>query len=164
MTLLLVILKSFLLILKSLFVSKNQNDWDSHLSLFLEAYRSADHEATEFTQVGRTLRLPCDILFGRPNDSPSSPNEYLNNLEAYLESVHAFARERIKLASERMKTRYDSGASDHHFKNGDQVWMYNPKRRRSLSTKLQQYWELAYTIVKKLNDVIYRVQRSSTSK
>ncbi|GBN29397.1 hypothetical protein AVEN_174590-1 [Araneus ventricosus] len=78
---------------------------------------------------GRTLRLPCDILFGRPSDTPSSPNEYLKNLEARLENVHAFARERIKLASERMKTLYDSGATDHHFKEGDQVWIYTPKRR-----------------------------------
>ncbi|GBN57776.1 hypothetical protein AVEN_224578-1, partial [Araneus ventricosus] len=119
---------------------------------------SADHEATGCTPAhmlfGRTLRLPCDILFGRPSDTPSSPNEYLNNLEARLESVHAFARERIKLASERMKTRYDSGATGHHFKEGDQVWMYNPKRRRGLSPKLQQNWEGPYTIVKKLNDVI----------
>ncbi|GBO14788.1 hypothetical protein AVEN_205531-1 [Araneus ventricosus] len=112
----------------------------------------------------RTLRLPCDILFGRPSDTPSSPNEYLNNLEARLESVHAFARERIKLASERMKTRYYSGATGHHFKEGDQVWMYNPKRRRGLSPKLQQNWEGPYTIVKKLNDVIYRIQRSPNAK
>ncbi|GBM30703.1 hypothetical protein AVEN_259569-1 [Araneus ventricosus] len=85
--------------------------------------RSADHEATGFTPVqmlfGRALRLPCYILFGRPSDMPSSPSEYLNNLEARLESVHAFAKERIKLASERMKTHYDSGATDHHFKDGD---------------------------------------------
>ncbi|GBM72728.1 Retrovirus-related Pol polyprotein from transposon 412 [Araneus ventricosus] len=152
----------------SLFVSKNQTDWDTHLPLFLLAYRSADHEATGCTPAdmlfGRTLRLPCDILFGRPSDTPSSPNEYLNNLEARLESVHAFARERIKLASERMKTRYDSGATGHHFKEGDQVWMYNPKRRRGLSLKLQQNWEGPYTIVKKLNDVIYRVQRSPNAK
>ncbi|GBO31697.1 hypothetical protein AVEN_36944-1 [Araneus ventricosus] len=130
--------------------------------------RSADHEATGCTPAdmlfGRTLRLPCDILFGRPSDMPSSPNEYLNNLEARLESVHAFTRERIKLASERMKTRYDSGATGHHFKEGDQVWMYNPKRRRGLSPKLQQNWEGPYTIVKKLNDVIYRVQRSPNVK
>ncbi|GBM18796.1 Retrovirus-related Pol polyprotein from transposon 412 [Araneus ventricosus] len=152
----------------SLFVSKNQTDWDTHLPLFRLAYRSADHEVTGFTPAdmffGRTLRLPCDILFGRPSDTPSSPNEYLNNLEARLESVHVFARERIKLASERMKTRYDSGATGHHFKEGDQVWMYNPKRRRGLSPKLQQNWEGPYTIVRKLNDVIYRVQRSPNAK
>ncbi|GBN37554.1 Retrovirus-related Pol polyprotein from transposon 297 [Araneus ventricosus] len=152
----------------SLFVSKNQTDWDTHLPLFLLAYRSADHESTGCTPAdmlfGRTLRLPCDILFGRPSDTPSSPNEYLNNLEARLESVHAFDRERIKLVSERMKTRYDSGATGHHFKEGDQVWMYNPKRRRGLSPKLQQNWEGPYTNVKKLNDVIYRVQRSPNAK
>ncbi|GBL83033.1 hypothetical protein AVEN_165268-1 [Araneus ventricosus] len=63
-----------------------------------------------------------------------------------------------------MKTRYDSGATGHHFKEGDQVWMYNPKRQRGLSPKLQQNWEGPYTIVKKLNDVIYRVQRSPNAK
>ncbi|GBM70409.1 hypothetical protein AVEN_123592-1 [Araneus ventricosus] len=88
----------------------------------------------------------------------------MKNLEARLESVHAFARERIKLARERMKTRYDSRATDHHFKEGDLVWMYNPKRRRGPSSKLQQNWEGPYTVVKKLNDVVYRVQRSPNAK
>ncbi|GBO01258.1 hypothetical protein AVEN_207575-1 [Araneus ventricosus] len=97
----------------------------------------------------RTLRLPCDILFGPPSETPSSPNEYIKNLEARLECVHAFARERNKLASERMKTRYDSRATGHHFKEGDLVWMYNPRRRRGLSPKLQQNWEGPYTVVKK---------------
>ncbi|GBM37785.1 hypothetical protein AVEN_25895-1 [Araneus ventricosus] len=113
---------------------------------------------------GRTLRLPCDILFGRPSETPSSPNEYMKNLEVRLESVHAFARERIKLASERMKTRYYSRATDHHFKEGYLVWMYNPKRRKGLSPKLQQNWEGPYTVVKKLNDVVYRVQRSPNAR
>ncbi|GBM50684.1 hypothetical protein AVEN_45957-1 [Araneus ventricosus] len=152
----------------SLFVSKNQTDWDTHLPLFLLANRSAGHKVTGFTPAdmlfGRTLRLPCDILFGRPSDTPSLPNEYLNNLEARLESVRVFARERIKLASERMKTRYDSGATGHNFKEGDQVWTYTPKRRRGLGQKLQQNWEGPYTIIKKLNDVICRVQRSPNAK
>ncbi|GBO00093.1 hypothetical protein AVEN_23705-1 [Araneus ventricosus] len=63
-----------------------------------------------------------------------------------------------------MKTSYDSGATCHHFKEGDQVWMYNPKRQRGLSPKLQQNWEGPHTIVKKLNDVIYRVQRTPNAK
>ncbi|GBM32013.1 hypothetical protein AVEN_161807-1 [Araneus ventricosus] len=109
----------------SLFVSKNQTDWDSHLTLFLLSYRKADDEVTGSTPAellfGRTLRLPCDILFGRPSNTPSSPNEYLNNLESYLDSVYTFTRERINLTSERMKTRYDTRATYHHFKEGDQV-------------------------------------------
>ncbi|GBM15772.1 Fatty acyl-CoA reductase wat [Araneus ventricosus] len=63
-----------------------------------------------------------------------------------------------------MKIRYDSRATDHLFKEGDLVWMYNPKRRRGLSPKLKQNWEGPYTVVKKLNDVVYRVQRSPNSK
>ncbi|GBN88061.1 Retrovirus-related Pol polyprotein from transposon 297 [Araneus ventricosus] len=106
-------------------VLKNQTDWDSHLPLLPMAYRSAEHEMTGLTPAkiifGRTLRLPCDIIFGRPSETPSSPNEYMKNLETRLENVHAFARERIKLASERMKTRYDSRATDHHFKEDDLV-------------------------------------------
>ncbi|GBM26372.1 Retrovirus-related Pol polyprotein from transposon 412 [Araneus ventricosus] len=152
----------------SLFVSRNHIGYDTHLPLFLLANRSADHEVTGFTPAdmlfGRTLRLPCNILFGRPSDTPSSSNEYLNNLDTRLEGVNAFARERIKLARERMKTRYDSGATDHHFHEEDQVLMYNPKRRRGLSPKLQQKWEGAYAIVKRLNDVIYRVRRSPNAK
>ncbi|GBN44542.1 Retrovirus-related Pol polyprotein from transposon 412 [Araneus ventricosus] len=111
----------------SLFVSRDQTDWNTHLPLFLLAYRSAEHEVTGLTPAemlfGRTLRLPYYILFGRPSETPSSPNKYMKNLEARLESVHAFARERIELASERMKTRYDSRATDHYFKEGYLVWM-----------------------------------------
>ncbi|GBN99866.1 hypothetical protein AVEN_35311-1 [Araneus ventricosus] len=87
----------------------------------------------------------------------------MKNLEARLESVHVFARERIKLASERMKTLYVSRATNRHFKEGDLVWMYNPKRRRCPRPNLQKNWEGLY-IVKKLNDIVYRVQRSSIAK
>ncbi|GBL74612.1 Retrovirus-related Pol polyprotein from transposon 412 [Araneus ventricosus] len=77
----------------SLFVS---TEWDTHLPPFLLGYRSADHEVTGLTPgeilFGRTLRLPCGILFDRPSDTPSSPNEYMKNLEARLGSAHAFAR------------------------------------------------------------------------
>ncbi|GBM54312.1 hypothetical protein AVEN_234133-1 [Araneus ventricosus] len=111
-------------------------------------------------QTSRKLRLPCNILFGLPIETPPSQNEYMKNLEARLESLHEFTGERIKLVSERMKTRYDSRATDHHFKGDDLVWMYSPKRWRGLSPKLQQNWEVPYAIVKKQNDVVYRVQRS----
>ncbi|GFU79612.1 retrovirus-related Pol polyprotein from transposon 412 [Trichonephila clavipes] len=53
----------------------------------------------------RDLRLPCDLLFGRPPDTPSSPEEYVQNLQARFEDVHNLARERINLRTEKMKTR-----------------------------------------------------------
>ncbi|GBL76607.1 hypothetical protein AVEN_53327-1 [Araneus ventricosus] len=74
----------------SLFVSKNQTHCDTHLPLFLLAYRSVVDEVIGFTSSEilfiRTLRLPCDILFGRLSDTPTSKNEYMNNLEFHVTS------------------------------------------------------------------------------
>ncbi|GBN00563.1 hypothetical protein AVEN_171345-1 [Araneus ventricosus] len=93
---------------------------------------------------GRTLRFLYGILFGRTRDTHS---------EALIQRHFWKAYRRVKPSGERLKTRFDSRATDHHFNEGDLVWMYNPKRRRGLSPKLQQNWEGPYTIVKKQKDV-----------
>ncbi|GFT37120.1 retrovirus-related Pol polyprotein from transposon 17.6 [Trichonephila clavipes] len=113
---------------------------------------------------GRDLRLPCDLLFGRPPDTPSSPEEYVQNLQARFEDVHNLARERINLRTEKMKTRYDTKATGHQFKEGDKVWFYNPTRRKGLSPKLQSHWDGPYTILKIINDVVIRIRKSTNSK
>ncbi|GFY18173.1 retrovirus-related Pol polyprotein from transposon 412 [Trichonephila clavipes] len=137
-------------------------------SLFLLAYRSAVHETTGYSPsqmlFGRDLRLPCDLLFGRPPDTPSSPEEYVQNLQARFEDVHNLARERINLRTEKMKTRYDTKATGHQFKEGDKVWFYNPTRRKGLSPKLQSHWGGPYTILKIINDVVIRIRKSTNSK
>ncbi|GFS55317.1 retrovirus-related Pol polyprotein from transposon 412 [Trichonephila clavipes] len=152
----------------SLMVSKNQQDWDQKVPLFLLAYRSAVHETTGYSPsqmlFGRDLRLPCDLLFGRPSDTPSSPEEYVQNLQARFEDVHNLARERINLRTEKMKTRYDTKATGHQFKEGDKVWFYNPTRRKGLSPKLQSHWDGPYTILKIINDVVIRIRKSTNSK
>ncbi|GFT49814.1 retrovirus-related Pol polyprotein from transposon 412 [Trichonephila clavipes] len=152
----------------SLMVSKSQQDWDQKVPLFLLAYRSAVHETTGYSPsqmlFGRDLRLPCDLLFGRPPDTPSSPEEYVQNLQARFEDVHNLARERINLRTEKMKTRYDTKATGHQFKEGDKVWFYNPTRRTGLSPKLQSHWDGPYTILKIINDVVIRIRKSTNSK
>ncbi|GFX23935.1 retrovirus-related Pol polyprotein from transposon 412 [Trichonephila clavipes] len=155
----------------SLMVSKKQQDWDQKVPLFLLAYRSAVHETTGYSPsqmlFGRDLRIPCDLLFGRPPDTPSSPEEYVQNLQARFEDVHNLARERINLRTEKMKTRYDTKATGHQFKEGDKVWFYNPTRRKGLSRlspKLQSHWDGPYTILKIINDVVIRIRKSTNSK
>ncbi|GFU05306.1 retrovirus-related Pol polyprotein from transposon 412 [Trichonephila clavipes] len=152
----------------SLMVSKNQQDWDQKVPLFLLAYRSAVHETTGYSPsqmlFGRDLRLPCDLLFGRPPDTPSSPEEYVQNLQARFEDVHNLARERINLRTEKMKIRYDTKATGHQFKEGDKVWFYNPTRRKGLSPKLQSHWDGPYTILKIINDVVIRIRAAEISR
>ncbi|GBL97482.1 hypothetical protein AVEN_162944-1 [Araneus ventricosus] len=74
-----------------------------------------------------TERTPAEIFYDRI--LRSSPT----NSEARLKSVQASAGEKVKLSRKRTKTRYNFKATDHHFKDGNLVWMYNPKRRRGLS-------------------------------
>ncbi|KAJ8949442.1 hypothetical protein NQ318_007543 [Aromia moschata] len=113
------------------------------LHLFLLAYRSSVHETTGQTPasivMGRELRLPCDLKFGcTPGDDVAG--------EDYG-------------ASNRMKETYDINANDGRYQPGNQVWLYNPQRRRGLSPKLQSSWEGPYEVVTRINDVVYRIQK-----
>ncbi|GFX50478.1 retrovirus-related Pol polyprotein from transposon 412 [Trichonephila clavipes] len=103
---------------------------------------------------GRDLHLPADLLFSRPPDAPLAPEEYIEKLQERMEEMHHLARERIGMASEKMKTRYDARATGHDFHEGDKVWLWNPKRRKGLSPKLQTNWEGPYTVLKRLNGVM----------
>ncbi|GFY21014.1 hypothetical protein TNCV_3990581 [Trichonephila clavipes] len=96
----------------SLLVSGNQQDWDKKLPFFLLVYRNAVHETTRYSPsqmlFGRDLRLPADLLFSPPPDAPLAPEEYIEKLQARKEEMHHLARERIGMASEKRKTRYDA--------------------------------------------------------
>ncbi|GFW17170.1 gypsy retrotransposon integrase-like protein 1 [Trichonephila clavipes] len=145
-----------------------------------EVYPIPDQEAPTVAEAvvqhwisryGVPLQLHSDqgrnfvsALFGRPPDTPSSPEEYVQNLQARFEDVHNLVRERINLRMEKMKTRYDTKATGHQFKEGDKVWFYNPTRRKGLSPKIQSHWDGPYTILKLINDVVIRIRKSTNSK
>src|SRR5215469_6719197 len=78
--------------------------------------------------------------------------------------VHHGVLNKIKLSSDRTKARYDLRPNSAGFKDGDQVWLYNPQRRRGRSPKLQAHWEGPYRVIKRINDVVYRIQKSSKAK
>ncbi|GFY07457.1 retrovirus-related Pol polyprotein from transposon 412 [Trichonephila clavipes] len=94
--------------------------------------RSAVHETTGYSPsqmlFGRDLCLPADLLFSRPPDEPLAPEEYIEKLQARMEEMHHLSRDRIGMASEKMKTRYDARATGHDFNEGDKVWLWNLKR------------------------------------
>ncbi|GFW77507.1 hypothetical protein TNCV_2498991 [Trichonephila clavipes] len=151
----------------SLLVSKYQQKWDKKLPFFLLAYRNTVHETTCYSlsqMLFRRDRLPADLLFSRPPDAPLAPEEYIEKLQARMEKIHHLARERIGMASKKMKTRYNARATGHDFHEGDQVWLWNLKHRKGLSPKLQTNWEGLYAVLKRLNDVVVRIQKSPHSK
>ncbi|GFW58962.1 retrovirus-related Pol polyprotein from transposon 412 [Trichonephila clavipes] len=139
-----------------LLVSSNQQDWDKKLPFFQLAYRSVVHETTSYSPsqmlFGRDLRLPADHLFSRPPDAPLATEEYIEKLQARIQEMHHLARERIGMASENMKTRYD--ASGHDFHVGHKVWLWNPKRRKVLSPKLQTSGKVLTPLLLKLSILV----------
>ncbi|GFX93933.1 retrovirus-related Pol polyprotein from transposon 412 [Trichonephila clavipes] len=94
---------------------------------------------------GRDFHLPAD-LFSRPPDAPMVAEEYIEKLQVQMEEMHHLARERIGMASEKMKTRYDARPTRHDFHEGDKVWLGNPQRRKGLSPKMQTNWKAPHQV------------------
>ncbi|UYV76815.1 hypothetical protein LAZ67_14002092 [Cordylochernes scorpioides] len=81
-----------------------------------------------------------------------------------MPAIHQWAGENLHFSSEKMKERYNVKTSNKIFKEGEMVWLHNSQRKKRLYPKLQYQWEGPYKIIKCLNDVIYRIQKTPTSK
>ncbi|KAJ8942551.1 hypothetical protein NQ318_021953 [Aromia moschata] len=115
-------------------------DWDKLTPLFLLSYRSSQHKSTTYTPSmltsGREMKLPTHLTLGRP-----------------LEETEDETAQPLNTTS-----------TEAAFKPGDAVWLYAPKRTKGKSPKLQSNWEGPYTIIKKINDLVCRIQLSPRSK
>ena len=54
-----------------------------------------------------------------------------------LNELHEFVRTRIKMVSDRIKASYGRAANTAVFYEGQLVLLYNPKRKKGLSSKVQ---------------------------
>ena len=151
------------------FVDENQKNWDTYLPILIMAYNSAVQESTGFTpsmlMLGRELNLPIDIALGRPvNTQTNTKSEYAEMLIQKLEAVHNLARKHISIASDSQKRNYDKRLRYFPYNEGDRVWLYNPQVKAGLSSKLSKRWTGPFVILKKINDVVYRIQSNKRSK
>ena len=153
----------------SLFVAEHQKDWDKYVPLLLMAYRTATHAATHFTparlMMGREIRTPIDLVYERPDpEVVETYSAYVRELQENLQVTHEFARKYIEQSFESMRKRYDVNSSACIFNEGDQVWLYNPREKKGRSVKLMRPWEGPYLVIKRLNDLVYRIQRGRNGK
>lgn len=86
----------------SLFVQDHQRDWDKYVPLLLMAYRTAIHNATQFTParliMGHEIRTPIGSVYGRPEcESIETYSSYVQELQKNLETIHKFARKNLEL-------------------------------------------------------------------
>jgi hypothetical protein len=78
----------------------------------------------------------------------------------HLHDIHNYARQHLKLASDRVKDRYDKLAKGAGYHEGDRVWLYHPTRTNGKSLNLQHSREGPYKIVTRINNVVYKIQRN----
>ena len=154
--------------LLSKFADDNQKDWDQHIQILLMSYRSAIHESTGCSPAklmfGRDLALPIDLAFGRPAEAALTVVGYANNLQEQLERVHDFTRNHLRITTDRMRQKYGSSPGCHQLHPGDAAWLHNPQRKQGLTLKLQRPWQGPYTIIKRINDLVYRIKPGPTTK
>ncbi|UYV61916.1 K02A2.6-like [Cordylochernes scorpioides] len=122
----------------TMFIDKNQRDWDQHLPMLLWLI-----DQMSMNRLAIAL-LECYLAM---------------NSECLVMCSLVWVREKLHFSSEKMKDRYNVKTSHKTFKEGEMVWLHNPQRNKGLSPKLQYQWEGPYKIIKCLNDVIYRIQK-----
>jgi hypothetical protein len=144
-------------------VASHQRDWDERSHLFLLAYKASTHDSAGSTPAsllfGRESQPSCDLLFGASPDKERPTTDHAADLVDHQRDIHQYARRHLKLASDRMRTRYDKLANFAGYHEGDRVWLYRPTLTKGKSPKLQSSWEGPYKVVVGLNDVVYRIQR-----
>ncbi|KAJ8946176.1 hypothetical protein NQ318_004430 [Aromia moschata] len=97
--------------------------------------------------MGRELRLPSDLKFGCTPGDDVAGEDYVSTLRQRMDDIHERVRSNIQGVSDRMKETYDINPNDGRYQPGNQVWLYNPQRRRP------------YEVVTRINDVVYRIQK-----
>ena len=78
--------------------------------------------------------------------------------------MNRLIRERLKVANDKTETWYSIHSSSVGFEERDQVWLYNSKHYRGRPLKIQTKWEWPYTVKKKINDIVYRIQQGGQRK
>ena len=104
-------------------VLEKYEDWEMCLPTVMLAYRASVHETTGFTpfklMFSREIRLPVDVMFGRPPDHPVGHSHYVNKLREGMERIFSQFREKTKVAQKRQKDHYDSRVFGGRYKIGE---------------------------------------------
>ena len=154
----------------SMYVSKNQKDWDDFIPLVLFAHRTSVLEVIGdspfYVLYGREPRLPVDVKYLPPvaDDVTTSVFEHRKRIVEKLELAQNLARENLQRAQQKMKDYYDQGAKEPIFVVGQRVWVYTPRTKKGLSRKLLHSWLGPYRIVEQSSPVHFRLRTDTNKK
>ena len=155
--------------LVSVLVDPSQSDWDLMIPYAMMAYRSSVQESTgespSMMMFGREMELPVDLFCEATSEDTELQTDYAWDLRNRLRDAHERARRQLQRSAVTQKRYYDIGIHGSEFTPGQFVWLRVEAYKRGMSKKLtSRHWDGPYLITEKLNEVVYRIQRSQFAK
>ena len=155
-----------LAIMMSMYVGKDQTDWDRALKFLVMAYNSspnASTKATPFSLVyGREPRLPVDEIMGVP--SLGVDLEDLDHIHKFMRESQEIARENIEISQEISAGYYNANKKEKIYSRGDKVLIYFPKRVKGKAEKLLHCFQGPYIVLEQKGPVNYEVKFEGKAK
>ncbi|XP_051953222.1 retrovirus-related Pol polyprotein from transposon opus [Xyrauchen texanus] len=143
--------------------NEKKSRWKEFVKPLVHAYNCTRNDTTGFTpyelMFGRQPRLPVDLAFGLPADTPiKSHSQYVRDLKSRLRESYEVATKNARKVAERNKRRFDKHVIASTLEEGDRVLVRNVRLRGK--HKLADKWEQdVHVVVRKIRDLpVYTVQ------
>jgi len=142
--------------LRSPFIDRGQEEWDSVLPQVMCAFHSTPHTSTSetpnFLMLGREKRVP-DHLSYRVPDPKSAVHQYVEELAGRMKAAHKILRKK------QWQVHSEDSDEPSLYQVGDWVWMTGHRWRRRQSAKLQAKFVDPYCVIEALPNHTYKVER-----
>ena len=133
------------------------------------SYRSTVHSSTGFSPhllvFARETRLPIELVAPTiAEEGQSTRSEFAESMKKRFEKTYELTRANIQKACCRYKDYHDAKSKEPTYKVGDKVWLHVPVVEKGKSLKLSRPSQGPYTVVKRLSEVIYRIELVSNKR
>lgn len=145
-------------------ITGNPRRWEHVLPHALFAMRTTISRPTGFApfqlMFGRDAASNLDLIFGTPRPEDTSITEYATQLRNDALVAHEWARRNIGKTIARQRRAYHADAKI--FIPGQKVWLFTPRLRPGQSKKFATYWTGPWTVLRKLNDLMFEIDPDSS--
>ena len=140
------------------YCSKHSKLWDESLHYVHHAYHRTLHSSTNRspfeTCYGYLPKSPMDFVFSHEakEDGYDNADKAMKFIQK-IQKVHEAIQEYLEKSQAKYKMGHDKHQMDHHFKVGDQFWLYISKQRlKGEGKKLKSISYGPFKIVEKIGD------------
>ena len=140
-------------------LEREDTDWARLLPLVQMAYNTKVNATTGvspyYATFGREARMPIDLVVAPPRGEGRAMDLHLDETLTRFRQIYRYIRHNLQGTVRRNADTYRGKISD--YQRGQLVWYLCPRQVAGKPTKLTDQWIGPYKIVKKINDVVYRI-------